>query len=257
MTTPYIPGAQDQYPALGDWVTVEGKVSSTYLERGQRMTVRWSTRWEALHEAGYVRLVDEGQIPDADARFPTVQAVLDMIAAGAQTQPGEKILDVWATAVGISVEVGISDEFSRTFTVEWPAMDALVDSMQQLHDGTEALATDADAALAAGVQDLRTELVLLNGIASAAAQIALDAAGAGSMARGATVGTADVPDVMAAMQQRPALFSGAGDPPASIPGAVVGDWWLDESSMKLYRVTGSVDMAITARLVGQLGGGEA
>lgn len=333
MTTPYIPGAQDQYPALGDWVTVEGLVSTAYLERGQRMTVQWSTRWEFFSESGYIRLVDEDQIPDADARFPTVQAVLDMIATGAKTQPGEKILDVWATAVGISMQVGTSEEFSRTFTVEWPAMDTLVDAMQQLHDDTEVLANNADAALAAGVQDLRDELVQLNGIASAAAQIAVDTAGTAgrsayeiavhhgfqgteeqwlqslvgtvnnhyhkatditdtttvgravmtaatqaaaraamgagtsSLVLGTTSttakagnyqptwaqvtgkpatyppsthqhGTADVPEVMAAVRQRPALFSGAGAPPASIPGAVVGDWWLDTDSMNLYRVTG-------------------
>ena len=34
------------------------------------------------------------------------------------------------------------------------------------------------------------------------------------------------------------LFSGAGAPPASIPGAVVGDWWLDTSSKNLYKITG-------------------
>lgn len=34
------------------------------------------------------------------------------------------------------------------------------------------------------------------------------------------------------------LFSGTGPPPASIPGAVVGDWWLDTSSKNLYTITG-------------------
>ena len=37
---------------------------------------------------------------------------------------------------------------------------------------------------------------------------------------------------------RPAIFSGVGAPPASIPGAVVGDWWLDESTLELYKITG-------------------
>ena len=37
---------------------------------------------------------------------------------------------------------------------------------------------------------------------------------------------------------RPALFSGAGAPPASIPGAVVGDHWLDTSTMMLHKITG-------------------
>lgn len=41
-----------------------------------------------------------------------------------------------------------------------------------------------------------------------------------------------------AVRARPALWSGSGKPPSSIPGARKGDWWLDESSMDLYRITG-------------------
>ena len=37
---------------------------------------------------------------------------------------------------------------------------------------------------------------------------------------------------------RPALFSGSGAPPASIPSATVGDWWLDTSTMELHKITG-------------------
>ena len=37
---------------------------------------------------------------------------------------------------------------------------------------------------------------------------------------------------------RPALFSGAGAPPSSIPGATVGDWWLDTGTMELHKITG-------------------
>lgn len=37
---------------------------------------------------------------------------------------------------------------------------------------------------------------------------------------------------------RPALFSGAGAPPAAITGAVVGDWWLNTSTMELSKITG-------------------
>lgn len=40
------------------------------------------------------------------------------------------------------------------------------------------------------------------------------------------------------VEGRPALFSGAGTPPASIPGAVVGDHWLDTSTMMLHKITG-------------------
>ena len=40
------------------------------------------------------------------------------------------------------------------------------------------------------------------------------------------------------VDSRPALFSGSGAPPASIPGATVGDWWLDTSTMELHKITG-------------------
>ena len=40
------------------------------------------------------------------------------------------------------------------------------------------------------------------------------------------------------VDSRPALFSGSGTPPSSIPGAVVGDWWLDTSTMELHKITG-------------------
>ena len=40
------------------------------------------------------------------------------------------------------------------------------------------------------------------------------------------------------VDSRPALFSGSGAPPSSIAGAVVGDWWLNTSTMELHKITG-------------------
>lgn len=40
------------------------------------------------------------------------------------------------------------------------------------------------------------------------------------------------------VNSRPALFSGAGAPPATIGGAVVGDWWLNTDTMELSKITG-------------------
>ena len=40
------------------------------------------------------------------------------------------------------------------------------------------------------------------------------------------------------VNSRPALFSGSGAPPSSIPGAVAGDFWLDESTKELHKITG-------------------
>lgn len=40
------------------------------------------------------------------------------------------------------------------------------------------------------------------------------------------------------MYARPAMFSGHGPPPASIPGAVVGDNWLNLTTSEFYKITG-------------------
>ena len=40
------------------------------------------------------------------------------------------------------------------------------------------------------------------------------------------------------MNARPALFSGAGAAPSTIAGAVVGDWWLNTTTMELSKITG-------------------
>lgn len=38
--------------------------------------------------------------------------------------------------------------------------------------------------------------------------------------------------------RRPAVFSGPSTPPSSIPGAVVGDHWIDERNGNWYKITG-------------------
>ena len=45
-------------------------------------------------------------------------------------------------------------------------------------------------------------------------------------------------EVVDIVNGRPALFSGVGAPPSSIPGATVGDWWLDTDTMELHKITG-------------------
>lgn len=40
------------------------------------------------------------------------------------------------------------------------------------------------------------------------------------------------------VDSRPALFSGAGTAPSTIAGAVVGDWWLNTTTMELSKITG-------------------
>lgn len=45
-------------------------------------------------------------------------------------------------------------------------------------------------------------------------------------------------EARALVGSRPAFFSGSGAPPSSIPGAVVGDYYLDETTMELHKITG-------------------
>lgn len=175
MPQPVLEG-HDSYPTPGTWTNIVGLVSTYYLERDQTITVRWSTFWESMSEAGYIRPVDDDEFPDIETRFPSVAEVQRMIALGSNTLPGERILDVRATPTGLVVKVGTSAEFSREHAVEWPIMDELIAHVTQLRDDTEELAGGARDALDTAVVDLRRDLELLNGIASAAAEIALDAA---------------------------------------------------------------------------------
>ena len=75
----------------------------------------------------------------------------------------------------------------------------------------------------------------------------LDAADVGAAPVSHTHTVAQVTGLQAALDgkantttvnSRPALFSGAGAPPATIAGAVVGDWWLNTSTMELSKITG-------------------
>ncbi|ATW62881.1 tail protein [Corynebacterium phage phi673] len=45
-------------------------------------------------------------------------------------------------------------------------------------------------------------------------------------------------DTYTTIYLRPALFSGAGNPPSTIPGAVAGDWWINTTTMELFKITG-------------------
>lgn len=48
----------------------------------------------------------------------------------------------------------------------------------------------------------------------------------------------DLASLESRVDLRPALFSGWGPPPASIPGARVGDYWLNKSTMELHEIKG-------------------
>ncbi|PZP00735.1 MAG: hypothetical protein DI609_05750 [Corynebacterium urealyticum] len=49
---------------------------------------------------------------------------------------------------------------------------------------------------------------------------------------------ATLAEAKALVESRPAFFSGVGSPPSTIPGAVVGDYYLNETTMELHKITG-------------------
>lgn len=166
----------DEYPNDGQLVFIRGLISTDYLDRGEILPIAWSPFWEAMTEAGYIRPMDEQLVPDAMSVFPTIQQVIDLIAVGATTLPGQRILNVRGDEAGLWVQVGTSEEASREFRVEWPTLDALLLSITEIRDETKEYADDPEGAVAAAVAALRGELVSYNGIASAAAEVALEAA---------------------------------------------------------------------------------
>ncbi len=97
----------------------------------------------------------------------------------------------------------------------------------------------------ANISDATTVGQSLMTAADAAAARTAIGAGTSSLALGTTSSTAAAGNhthsqyaTTTTVSARPALFSGSGTPPASIPGSVVGDWWLDTVTMDLYKITG-------------------
>lgn len=176
MTTAGNGWQEDTYPVAGSWVTLRGVVSTFYLDKGDQITVRWSTFWESMTEFGYVRPVRDSDIPDADRRFPTVAEVLQLIGQRATTLPGERIWSSRVEGTELFLRVGVTLEESREVAVAWEELDSLVLAMEDVERRVQYLGEEAEDALRAAVAPLQTELIDYNGIASAAALVALDAA---------------------------------------------------------------------------------
>lgn len=164
------------FPALGDATKIRGLVSTTYLRRGEVMVVGWSEFWEEMVLQNFVDVVSHIEEPSANEYFPTVAEVWNLIEQGATTLPGEKIIGMRADDSKVYLRVGVSAQSSREYVVEWPEMYTMINNVVRLRDETGELSNNAIAALRAGTDELKNLLVDYNGIASAAAGIALDAA---------------------------------------------------------------------------------
>lgn len=162
-----------RFPEVGETVRLEGLVSTQYLQAGESMVIRWSDYWRDLVLQDYVRITDFRATPDVDTLFPTVSDVWDMIAAAAQTMPGEQILGLSSRSGNLVMTVGVQGQPTRVLSTPWPEVgDALI-QVKRMRDDTESLAGDAQLALRAGVEKLRLQLVDYNGIAAAAAERSL------------------------------------------------------------------------------------
>lgn len=180
MTIPTPPSSnrRDYYnfPPLGQTVRVKGLVSTTYLRRGETMVVKWTQFWEEFAYQNYIDVVGLIEEPSANEYFPTMAEIWDLIATGAQTLPGEKILGMRANNTTVYLRVGTDMAASREYAVQWPELTEIVTQVAMVRDEVRELSDEAQAHLAAGVETLRRQLVDYNGIATAAAQLALDAA---------------------------------------------------------------------------------
>lgn len=164
------------FPSLGAYTRIRGLVSTTYLRRGETMVVRWTDFWAEMAIENYIDIVGMIEEPAASEYFPTMADVWHLIEMGAKTLPGEKIISIRADDARLYVRVGVDAEASREYPVDWPDLNRIVEDVVALRDDVRGLSDNARRALAAGVEDLKEQLVSYNGIASAAAEIALDAA---------------------------------------------------------------------------------
>ena len=164
------------FPPLGQTVRIKGLVSTTYLRRGETMVIKWTQFWEEFALQNFIDIVGFIEEPAANEYFPTLADVWELIAAGAQTMPGEKILGMRANNTTVYLRVGTDMASSREYAVQWPELTEIVTQVAMVRDEVRDLSDEAQAHLAAGVETLRRQLVDYNGIATAAAQLALDAA---------------------------------------------------------------------------------
>lgn len=169
---------EDYYhlPAQGDTARIRGLVSTTYLRAGETMVIRWTGFWTEMVLKNYIDVIGRVEEPAASEYFPTMAEVWRLIEQGAKTLPGERILGIRATDSQLIVRVGTEDAFGRDIPVTWPELTNLIREVVNLRDNTRDLSDQAVRHLEAGVEELKNRLVDYNGIASAAAQVALDAA---------------------------------------------------------------------------------
>lgn len=163
-------------PNVGEIVRIKGLVSTTYLRRGETMVIRWTEFWNDFAVRNYIDVLGFIEEPAASEYFPTMAEVWALIEKGATTLPGERILGMRATGQSLIMTVGVDMASARDIRVEWPQLSELLAEVVNLRDNTRELADNAARYLQNGIENLKNQLISYNGIASAAAKVALDAA---------------------------------------------------------------------------------
>lgn len=252
-------GANYLYPAgsftpTSEWTKLEGSVAPGVNRTGSGMT---PTRgWPAGTTSVRVGVLMNygGNAETSDTRFSNIH--LSQVAPAGHDHASEDISDAVYRAGGedsygkvlaasgtgrlyYSRPAEAADEIANKAYVDAEVDTKLATKADSSHTHTVANVTGLQTALNAKAASSHTHTVAnVTGL-----QAALDA----KAAKTHTHTQAQVTGLSTALNgkadktyvdSRPALFSGSGAPPSSIAGAVVGDWWLDESSMELHKITG-------------------
>ena len=144
--------------------------------------------------------------------------------------------------------VGTADQIEGWVQQAQDAADR-IGTAEQVEGWANEARTSASSAAADTAVALREEMKPITqanaaymGQSLAASQIATDAANAAKASEDKAKSWAELAETsgtsaLARLDVLRAWFRGEGPPPAEIPGARVGDWWLDTSTMELHEIT--------------------
>lgn len=201
--------ATDSAGAAAESATAAGESETSAAESAQTATEQAD---RAASEAG--RATEEADRAASEAESSSVKAVADKV---------DELLAGAPEAYDTLLE--IAEELERSQSVEAALVKEIAGKAPSDHTHT---AEDVGAAPASHSHTVSQ----VTGLDTALA-------GKADAAHTHTPSQVDgLADALARLGNIRAWFRGDGPPPASIPGAQVGDWWLDTSAMELHEITG-------------------
>ena len=195
--------------------------------------------------AGHADRAEQSEL-DAAAHAQNASAAADRVGTAEQ-------VGTWASEASSSASS--ADLASHTAVTARDAAQSARDAAEghanSAADAASAAAADAASSAAADTAvALREEIkptIQANAAymaqSLAASHMATDSANAAKASENKAKSWAELTETsvdsrLARLDSIRAWFRGEGPPPASIPGARVGDWWLDTSDMELHEITG-------------------